>query len=206
MIEAFIRLRAVAAPLDRANVDTDAILPARFMKTVRRSGLGAALFDAWRHDSDGKEHTDFVLNRPAFRSSRILVANENFGCGSSREHAVWALMDFGIRCVIAPSFGEIFYTNSLKNGLLPLVLAPTRVRTLLDLLAACPGTELTVDLQNRNVSAPGGSVYAFDIAPFARHCLLLGLDEIAMTLEHDEEISRHEQTQQQRTPWLFEDI
>ncbi|SFV07925.1 3-isopropylmalate dehydratase small subunit [Pseudoduganella namucuonensis] len=202
----FTRLHAVAAPLDRANVDTDAILPARFMKTVKRGGLGSALFDAWRRGAGGAPNPDFVLNRPAYAASRILVANDNFGCGSSREHAVWALADAGIRCVIAPSFGEIFAANCLKNGVLPVALPPAVVAILLALLAAVPGAELTVDLEAQHVLTPGGQRHAFHIDPYAKHCLLLGLDDIAVTLERAEAITSYEQARRARTPWLFEDI
>lgn len=206
MMAAFTCLHAVAAPLDRINVDTDAILPARFMKTVKRTGLGAHLFDAWRYRPDGGERPDFVLNQPAFRTTQILVTNENFGCGSSREHAVWALADFGIRCIIAPSFAEIFYNNSLKNGLLPVVLAQHEAKGLRSFLEQHPGTALTVNLETQSVIAHDGSVYRFDIEPFAKHRLLSGLDEIATTLEQESAIARYELKQRELTPWLFKDI
>ncbi|WP_020656771.1 3-isopropylmalate dehydratase small subunit [Massilia niastensis] len=205
-MEKFTTLRAVAAPLDRMHVDTDAIFPARFMKTVKRSGLGPHLFDGWRYDAAGKPIPDFVLNRSAYQASRILVANENFGCGSSREHAVWALMDFGIRCVVAPSFGDIFYANCLKNGLLPVVLAPDEVAALLRLLPARPGAEVIADLENQLLQVPGVFSATFRIAPFARHCLSHGLDEIALTLERAAAIAGHERTRRSLTPWLFDDL
>lgn len=206
MIEKFAALTAVAIPLDRANVDTDAILPARFLKTIHRSGLGIHLFHAWRYGEGGEEMADFPLNMPAFRGGKILVAGDNFGCGSSREHAVWALMDYGIRVVIAPSFSDIFYNNGLKNGLLPIRLPAEKVRRLLDLLLASPGAEISVDLPAETVTDPDGSSHPFEIEPFAKECLLKGLDEIALTLEHEADIARYEQEWKAKTPWLFPDI
>lgn len=206
MIEKFAALTAVGIPLDRANVDTDAILPARFLKTIHRSGLGIHLFHAWRYGDSGEERPDFPLNLPAYRGGKILVAGDNFGCGSSREHAVWALMDYGIRVVIAPSFSDIFYNNGLKNGLLPARLPAETVRRLLDLLLAFPGSEISVDLPAQTVTGPSGDPVPFEIESFPKECLLKGLDEIALTLGHEADIARYEQEWKAKTPWLFPDI
>jgi 3-isopropylmalate dehydratase small subunit len=202
----FTLLRSGAVPLDRANVDTDAIIPAKFLKTVTRTGLGVHLFEAWRYDPSGAEVPEFPLNRPECRSAQVLVAGENFGCGSSREHAVWALMDHGIRAVIAPSFSEIFYGNSLKNGLLPVVLSREEVSRILDRIERAPGSEITVDLERQAVDLAGGESFRFDIAPFPKRCLLEGLDEIGMTLLLEAEIRRYEEERRKVTPWLFRDI
>jgi 3-isopropylmalate/(R)-2-methylmalate dehydratase small subunit len=206
MIEQFETLKAEAIPLDRGNVDTDAIIPARFLKTIKRTGLGEGLFHAWRFDETGKEIPGFPLNRLPYRGGKILVAGENFGCGSSREHAVWALMDFGIRVVIAPSFGDIFYNNGLKNGLLPVRLSPGEVRDLISHLQEYPGSEISVDLPAQTVTGPDGAAYPFDIGSFPKECLLKGLDEIALTLEHQGEIARYERDEKTKSPWLFLDI
>lgn len=206
MIEKFVSLNAVAIPLDRGNVDTDAIIPARFLKTVKRTGLGENLFFAWRYDERGGEVPDFPLNKPPYRGGKILVTGENFGCGSSREHAVWSLMDFGIRVVIAPSFGDIFYTNGLKNGLLPVRLAAGEVRRLIGRLEDSPGGVISVDLPAQTVTSPDGTVYGFDIESFPKECLLKGLDEIALTFQHEAEITRYESARKMKTPWLFLDI
>lgn len=206
MIERFVSLRGVAIPLDRGNVDTDAIIPARFLKTITRTGLGGSLFHAWRFVESGEEVPEFPLNRPAYRGGKILVAGENFGCGSSREHAVWALMDYGIRAVIAPSFGDIFHNNALKNGLLPVRLAPGDVRGLIAQLHGSPGSEISVDLPAQKVTGPDGASYSFEIGSFAKECLLEGLDEIALTLEHEEEIERYEHNGKKKAPWLFLDL
>lgn len=206
MIEKFVSLKAVAIPLDRSNVDTDAILPARFLKTITRTGLGACLFHGWRFDEGGREVPDFSLNMIPYRGGKILVSGENFGCGSSREHAVWGLMDFGIRSVIAPSFGDIFYNNGLKNGLLPVRLGPGEVRDLISHLQEHPGSEISVDLPAQRVTGPDGSVHPFDIGSFPKECLLQGLDEIALTLGHAGEIERYERDGKAKSPWLFLDI
>jgi len=206
VIEKFVSLKAVAIPLDRGNVDTDAIIPARFLKTVKRTGLGEGLFHAWRFDGSGKETPDFPLNMAPYRGGRILVTGENFGCGSSREHAVWSLMDYGIRVVIAPSFGDIFYNNGLKNGLLPVRLASGEVRALMGKVQGDPGSEISVDLPAQKVTGPDGTVYGFEVGSFPKECLLKGLDEIALTLEHEREIERYERGGKKRSPWLFLDI
>ena len=206
MIEKFVALTSVAIPLDRANVDTDAILPARFLKTIHRTGLGVHLFHAWRHDEGGGEAPGFPLNVPAYRGGKILVAGDTFGCGSSREHAVWALMDYGIRAVIAPSFSDIFRSNGLKNGLLPVRLPAADVRRLLDQLLSSPGAAISVDLPAQKVTGPDGASCPFEIESFAKECLLKGLDEIAITLEHEPEIARYEREWKAKTPWLFPDL
>jgi 3-isopropylmalate/(R)-2-methylmalate dehydratase small subunit len=206
MIEKFVSLNAVAIPLNRGNVDTDAIIPARFLKTVKRTGLGDNLFFAWRYAEGGGEVPDFPLNKPPYRGGNILVTGENFGCGSSREHAVWSLMDYGIRVVIAPSFGDIFYSNGLKNGLLPVRLAVGEVRGLIGRLEDSPGSRVSVDLPAQTVTGPDGTVYGFDVGSFPKECLLKGLDEIALTFQHEEKITRYESTRKTNTPWLFLDI
>jgi 3-isopropylmalate/(R)-2-methylmalate dehydratase small subunit len=206
MIEKFIPLDTVGVPLDRGNVDTDAIIPARYLKTLKRTGLGVGLFFAWRYDAGGAPLPDFPLNRPKYGGGKILVAGENFGCGSSREHAVWALMDFGFRAVIAPSFSDIFRTNCLKNGLLPVTLSAPVVRSMIDALLAAPGGKVRVDLRAQTVTGPGGDVHRFAIDPFPKTCLLEGLDEIALTLKSSAEIDRYERERKKATPWLFLDI
>ena len=206
MIEPFDTLKTVAIPLDRGNVDTDAIIPARFLKTIKRTGLGEGLFHAWRFDENGVEVPGFVLNMAPYRRGKILVAGENFGCGSSREHAVWALMDFGIRVVIAPSFGDIFYNNGMKNGLLPVRLPHGEVRALMDGLKSSPGSEIAVDLHAQTVTGPDGAVCAFEIGSFPKECLIKGLDEISLTLQLEGEIGRYERDRKKRTPWLFPDL
>jgi 3-isopropylmalate/(R)-2-methylmalate dehydratase small subunit len=208
MIEKFQTLKAVAIPLDLLNVDTDAILPARFLKTIHRTGLGVHLFQAWRYDEGGNERPDFPLNKTAYRGGKILVTGDNFGCGSSREHAVWALMDYGIRVVIAPSFSDIFYNNGLKNGLLPVCLPAAEVRGLIDRLQGSPGpgSSISVDLPAQTVTGPDGASYPFDIGAFPKECLLKGLDEIALTLEREPDIARYERDGKAKTPWLFLDI
>jgi 3-isopropylmalate/(R)-2-methylmalate dehydratase small subunit len=206
MREKFLSLRTVGVPLDRMNVDTDAIIPARYLKTIKRTGLGEGLFFAWRYDRDGKENPDFPLNRPEYRGGKVLVTGENFGCGSSREHAVWALMDFGFRAVVAPSYSDIFRNNCLKNGMLPVTLPAAEVRSLLDGLSAAPGSRVEVDLPGQTVKGPRGDVHPFGIDPFAKTCLLEGLDEIALTLTCAGEIERYERERGKATPWLFRDL
>ena len=212
-MEKFTRLEGLVAPLDRANVDTDAIIPKQFLKSIKRSGFGANLFDAWRfldHGEPGMDsstrqpNADFVLNQPRYKGASILLARKNFGCGSSREHAPWALGDYGFKAIIAPSFGEIFYNNCLKNGLLPIVLADTEVDQLFHEVAAFPGFRLIVDLEQQVVSTVDGSkVFRFEIDPSRKHCLLNGLDEIGTTLQHADEIRAFEAQHMARQPWLF---
>ncbi len=183
------------------NVDTDMIIPKNFLKTIKRTGLGVSLFAEMRYDEAGKEKSDFVLNKPAYRKAQILVAGENFGCGSSREHAPWAILDFGIRCVIAPSFADIFYNNCFKNGILPLVLKHDEVDELMK-VAENPDNEITVDLENQKVSA-GGKNYSFEIDSFRKHCLLNGLDDIGLTMEKAENINDYEAKMKTVNSWLW---
>ena len=206
MREPFTALSTVGVPLDRPNVDTDAIIPARYLKTVKRTGLDAGLFFAWRYDAGGTERPDFPLNRPEYRGGKVLVSGENFGCGSSREHAVWALMDFGFRAVIAPSFSDIFRNNCLKNGMLPVVLPAEEVRAILDGLISAPGSAVGIDLAEQTVAGPRGERLRFAIDSFAKTCLLEGLDEIALTLASSGEIDRYERERRKVTPWLFGDL
>jgi 3-isopropylmalate/(R)-2-methylmalate dehydratase small subunit len=201
-MQPFTTLTAIAAPLPLANVDTDKIIPAQFLKTIKRTGLGVHLFNALRYDAAGAERPDFVLNQPPCRNAEILIAHENFGCGSSREHAPWALLDFGIRCVIAPSFGDIFYNNTFKNGILPIKL-PREICDLLIADAQMGGNaRLTVDLQRQCVIRPNGEEIAFTVDPFRRHLLLNGLDDIGQTLQHESAISAYEATARADRPWM----
>jgi 3-isopropylmalate/(R)-2-methylmalate dehydratase small subunit len=201
-MEKFEKLTGVAAPMGIPNVDTDMIIPKQFLKTIKRAGLGKALFADRRYNEDGKERSDFVLNQPAYRNARILVAGENFGCGSSREHAPWALLDFGIRCVIAPSFADIFYNNMFKNGMLPVRLSANRVHELVQFLTELPGAEITVDLREKTVTGPDGKVDHFDVADFSRESLLNGYDEIELTLLKSGKIEAYEHAKAAERPWL----
>ena len=191
-MQPFKSFTGLVAPLDRANVDTDQIIPKQFLKAVVRSGLGKGLFFDWRFNPDGSPNPDFVLNRPRYASGSVLVARHNFGSGSSREHAVWALMDFGIKTVIAPSFADIFRNNSMKNGLLPIVLKPDDVEALLREIAKYEGYQLQIDLEGQTVTDDFGWSAKFEIDPFLKKCLLEGLDDIALTLVHEKEIARFE--------------
>jgi 3-isopropylmalate/(R)-2-methylmalate dehydratase small subunit len=211
-MEKFVRLKGLVAPLDRPNVDTDAIIPKQFLKSIKRTGFGVNLFDAWRYLDAGEPgmdnakrplNTSFVLNQPRYQGAQILLARENFGCGSSREHAPWALMDYGFRAVIAPSYADIFFNNCFKNGLLPVILDATAVDQIFRELEAAPGYRLTVDLEQQTVITPGGKSFSFAIDPFRKHCLLNGLDEIGLTLEHADEIRMFEQKRRVEQPWLF---
>ena len=191
-MEKFTKLDAVAAPLNMINVDTDMIIPKQFLKTIERSGLGKNLFDEMRYGDDGSEIEDFVLNQPAYRNAQILVAGANFGCGSSREHAPWALLDFGIKCVIAPSFADIFYNNCFKNGILPIVLSQEDIDKLMDDAARGANAGLSIDLEAQEIRGPDGGVISFDVDAFRKTCLLEGLDDIALTLKQSDEISAYE--------------
>jgi len=191
-MDKFTLLTATAAPLNVANVDTDKIIPARFLKTIKRTGLGKSLFADMRYAADGSEKADFVLNQPKYRHAEILVAGDNFGCGSSREHAPWALLDFGIRCVIAPSFADIFFNNCFKNGILPIVLPEDVVAALMEDAALGTNARLTVDLEAQVVVRPNGTKIPFEVDPFRKHCLLNGLDDIGLTLEHTAAIDAYE--------------
>ena len=201
-MEKFTTLTAVAAPLPMINVDTDMIIPKQFLKTIKRSGLGKNLFDEMRYNADGSENPDFVLNKPAYRNAQILVAGDNFGCGSSREHAPWAIQDFGIRCIIAPSFADIFYNNSFKNGILPIVLPQEEVDKLMDDAERGANAIITVDLENQVITGPDGGEIRFEIDPFKKHCLLNGLDEIGLSLEKEAAIDSFEAKRRAATPWL----
>ena len=200
-MQKFDKLTGPAAPLNMVNVDTDAIIPKQFLKTIQRTGLGKYLFNDLRFTPEGAEKPDFVLNKPAYRHAQILVAGENFGCGSSREHAPWSLLDFGIRCVIAPSYADIFYNNCFKNGMLPLVLPQDQVEELMKDAEA--GLELTIDLQKQTVTGGNRKEYKFEIDPFRKKCLLNGLDDIGLTLEKETTISTFEDAQKKTQPWLY---
>jgi len=200
-MEKFSQLTGQAAPLPVANIDTDAIIPKQFLKTIKRTGLGKYLFNDWRYSPDNQEVGDFVLNKPGFRESTILIAGPNFGCGSSREHAPWALLDFGIRCIIAPSFADIFFNNCFKNGVLPLVLPQDCIDQLMDL--AQKGVPLTIDLETQRVTTfPHNVHFDFDIDPFRKHCLLKGLDDIGLTEQLISNISVYEKNMKNEKLWL----
>ena len=200
-MEKFTTLTGVAAPLNMINVDTDMIIPKQFLKTIERTGLGKSLFFEMRYDDDGAERPDFVLNKPAYRTAKILVAGDNFGCGSSREHAPWALLDFGIRCVIAPSFADIFYNNCFKNGILPIPLPQEEVDKLLDDAERGANATVTVDLEAQEIRGPDGGVIRFEIDPFLKQCLLEGLDDIGLTLQKADAIASYEEQAQAARPW-----
>lgn len=211
-MEKFETLTGIVMPLDRPNVDTDAIIPKQFLKSIKRSGFGPNLFDAWRYLDEGepgKDNTgrplnpDFVLNQPRYQGAQVLLARENFGCGSSREHAPWALLDYGFRVIIAPSFADIFYNNCFKNGILPITLATEVVDQLFKQVAAEEGYRLTVNLDAQTITKPDGEVIGFEIDAFRKHRLLNGLDDIGLTLEHAEDIRAYEKKRQQEAPWLF---
>mgnify|MGYP002628921773 FL=1 len=201
-MDKFTTLSGIAAPLPLINVDTDMIIPKQFLKTIQRSGLGKNLFDEMRYDDSGAEIADFVLNKPAYRKAQILVGAENFGCGSSREHAPWALLDFGIRCVIAPSFADIFYNNCFKNGILPIVLPQDQVDLLMDDAQNGANATLSVDLESQTITRPDGSAISFEVDAFRKHCLLHGLDDIGLTLEKSAAIQSFEEQAAQARPWV----
>lgn len=202
-MDKFEILRGVAAPLPMINVDTDMIIPKQHLKTIRRTGLGAYLFDEMRYDNDGAEKPDFILNHPSFRKAAILITLDNFGCGSSREHAPWALLDFGIRAIIAPSFADIFYNNCFKNGILPVTLSRSEVEILLAEATQTPGTVLTINLLDQVIVGPDGQTLAFTIDPFRKECLVKGLDDIGLSMQKGEAIDRFEKRQREREPWLY---
>ena len=201
-MHAFEQVSGIALPMDRAHIDTDTIIPQRWLVTVSRQGLGRGLFGSLRYDAQGHEQPDFILNQPAYRGACLIVAGANYGCGSSREHAVWAHLDYGIRAIIAPSFGAIFYGNSLNNGLLPVELPAPQVALLLQQLQAAPGAHCTVDLQRCQVTGPDATTYPFAMDAGRRQALLLGLDEIALTERELPRIAAFQQQQLQRMPWL----
>ncbi|MFN4100967.1 MAG: 3-isopropylmalate dehydratase small subunit [Pararhodobacter sp.] len=201
-MQKFNTLTGIAAPMPLVNIDTDMIIPKQFLKTIQRSGLGKNLFDEMRFDRQGNEIPDFVLNQPAYRESEIIVAGDNFGCGSSREHAPWALLDYGIRCVIATSFADIFYGNCFKNGILPVVLPAEAVNYLMDDAANGANARITVDLESQIVTASDGKTFAFEVDAFKKHCLLNGLDDIGLSLEKVASIDAYENRTSQQFPWL----
>lgn len=201
-MEKFTKFTGVAAPLPILNVDTDMIIPKQFLKTIKRTGLGKNLFDEMRYTKDGAEIADFVLNQPAYRKASILVAGANFGCGSSREHAPWALLDFGIRCVIAPSFADIFYNNCFKNGILPIKLPQADVDKLMDDAQRGANATVTIDLENQVINGPDGGSIKFELDPFRKYCLLNGLDDIGLTLQKQDKIQGFEAQRSQSFPWL----
>jgi 3-isopropylmalate/(R)-2-methylmalate dehydratase small subunit len=201
-MEPFNKLEGVAAPLNMINVDTDMIIPKQYLKTIHRTGLGKALFDEMRFNQDGSEKPDFVLNKPAYRQAKILVAGDNFGCGSSREHAPWALLDFGIRCVIAPSFADIFYNNMFKNGMLPIALPQEDVDKLMDDAGRGANAIISIDLEKQEIRGPDGGMVKFDIDPFRKQVLMNGWDDIALTLRAEDKITSFETSQHTQTPWI----
>ena len=213
-MEKFTVLKGIVAPLDRANVDTDAIIPKQFLKSIKRSGFGPNLFDSWRYKDAGEPgmdnarrplNPDFVLNQPRYKGASILLARKNFGCGSSREHAPWALADYGFRAVIAPSFADIFFNNCFKNGLLPIVLSELRVDQLFHDVLAFPGYQLTIDLERQLVITPDGSTQVgFDVDPHRKYCLLNGFDDIGLSLRHADKIRAFEAQRRLEQPWLFD--
>jgi 3-isopropylmalate/(R)-2-methylmalate dehydratase small subunit len=211
-MQKFSVLNGLVAPLDRANVDTDAIIPKQFLKSIKRSGFGPNAFDEWRYLDHGEPgmdnskrplNSDFVLNQPRYQGAQILLARENFGCGSSREHAPWALEDYGFRAIIAPSFADIFFNNCFKNGMLPIKLAASQVDALFKVVETNPGYKLTVDLQQQTIAAPDNTTYEFEVDAHRKHCLLNGLDDIGLTLQHVDDIKAFEQKHRAAQPWLF---
>jgi 3-isopropylmalate/(R)-2-methylmalate dehydratase small subunit len=202
-MDKFTTLDGIAAPLPMINVDTDKIIPKQFLKTIKRTGLGKALFDELRYKNDGSENPDFILNKPAYRQAKIIVAGENFGCGSSREHAPWALLDFGIRCVIASSFADIFYNNCFKNGILPIKLPQEMVDQLMDDARKGANARLTIDLDKQTITRPDGGVVKFEIDAFRKHCLLNGLDDVGLTLQKAPSIGSFEEKNKLSQPWLW---
>ncbi len=211
-MEKFNIINSLVLPLDRANIDTDAIIPKQFLKSIKRTGFGPNLFDEWRYldqGEPGRDNTgrplnkDFVLNDARYKGAQILLTRENFGCGSSREHAPWALLDYGFRIIIAPSFADIFYNNCFKNGLLPVVLDATTVDSLFKAVETDAGYKLVVDLQKQTVTTADGKTFAFEVDAFRKHCLINGLDDIGLTLQHADKIKAYEVKRKQAEPWLF---
>jgi len=201
-MQKFTKLTAVASPMPMPNIDTDKIIPAEHLKTIKRTGLGKFAFERMRYTTGGKENPDFVLNKPAYRQAKILVTGENFGCGSSREHAPWALLDFGITCVISTSFADIFYNNCFKNGILPIKVPKEDLDKLMDDAQRGANATLSIDLEAQEIRGPDGGCVKFDIDPFRKHCLLNGLDDVGLTLQKDKDINAYEAKQKQSQPWL----
>jgi 3-isopropylmalate/(R)-2-methylmalate dehydratase small subunit len=205
-MQSFTTLTGLVAPLDRVNVDTDQVIPKQFLKTIKRTGLREGLFFDWRKLKDGSPDPAFFLNQPRYQGATILLTRDNFGCGSSREHAPWALLDQGFRCIIAPSFADIFYNNCLQNGILPVVLRAEEVLPLMKDVIDTEGYRLTVDLHHQTVTAPKGTTYRFEIDPFRKDCLYRGLDAIDLTLQHEDAITAYESRRKAEAPWLFSDV
>jgi 3-isopropylmalate/(R)-2-methylmalate dehydratase small subunit len=201
-MEKFENVSGVAAPMPLINIDTDMIIPKQFLKTIKRTGLGVNLFDEMRYDDKGNEIPDFVLNKPAYRKAEIIIAGDNFGCGSSREHAPWALRDFGIKVVVSTSFADIFYNNAFKNGILPIVLPKEQVDVLMSDAEKGANARITVDLENQTISATDGTEFHFDLDPFKIHCLMNGLDDIGLTLQKQDAIAAFEKTYEEARPWV----
>ena len=205
-MQAFSTHTGLVAPVNRVDVDTDQIIPKQYLKTIHRTGLKEGLFADWRRLSDGSPDPEFFINHPSYQGASILLAGDNFGCGSSREHAPWALLDYGFRCIVAPSFADIFYNNCFQNGILPVVLQAQEVQTLFERVTNQQGYQLTVDLAQQTVALPEGDSWPFDIDPFRKDCLLKGLDAIGLTLQSEQAISSYENTRAKEVPWLFQDI
>jgi 3-isopropylmalate/(R)-2-methylmalate dehydratase small subunit len=214
-MEPFKQIEAVVAPFDRANIDTDAIIPKQFLKSIKRTGFGVFLFDEWRYLDQGQPDMDisgrplngeFVLNQPAYKDAKILLTQNNFGCGSSREHAPWALVDFGFRVILAKSYADIFYNNCFKNSILPIVLPEEVIDGLFEQVQGNPGMSLKVDLSSQTITTPSGDSIAFDVDPFRKHCLLEGLDDIGLTLNNLDDIETYEVRRRQEAPWLFAEV
>jgi 3-isopropylmalate/(R)-2-methylmalate dehydratase small subunit len=201
-MDKFVSFTGIAAPIKITNVDTDMLIPKQFLKTIKRTGLGSALFSEMRYKEDGSENPDFVLNSPAYRKAQILVAEDNFGCGSSREHAPWALLDFGIRCVISTSFADIFYNNCFKNGILPIKVSKEDLAKLMDDADRGANATLSIDLERQEIRGPDGGTITFEIDPFRKHCLLEGLDDIGLTMEKAEKIASFEEKAEAQRSWL----
>ncbi len=211
-MKAFTQLKGLACPIDRANIDTDAIIPKQFLKSIKRSGFGPYLFDEWRYKDHGEPgmdctnrplNPDFVLNQPRYKGAQIMLARENFGCGSSREHAPWALEDYGFRAIIAPSFADIFFNNCFKNGMLPIVLSADDVDALFKETESAEGYKLNIDLSTQTITTPSGKIYTFEVDTFRKHCLLNGLDDIGLTMQHQDAIKAFETKHRAAQPWLF---
>jgi len=201
-MDKFTQLTGVAAPLPAINIDTDKIIPKVYLKSIKRTGFGKHLFAELRYNADGSENKDFVLNQSAYRNAKILIAYENFGCGSSREHAPWALLDFGVRCVIAPSFADIFYNNCFKNGVLPLILPKAICEKLVEDAQKGANATMTIDLEKQTVTRPDGEVVHFEMDPFRKHCLVNGLDEVGLTMTKGKAIDGYEERQRRSQPWI----
>ena len=201
-MDKFTKLTGVAAPMDIRNIDTDMLIPKQYLKTIKRTGLGTALFSEMRYNEDGSENTDFVLNKPAYRDAKMIIGGENFGCGSSREHAPWALLDFGVRCVVSTSFADIFYNNCFKNGILPIVLPQEDVDKLMDDASRGANAVITVDLEAQEITGPDGGTISFDLDPHRKHCLLNGLDDIDLSMEKVASIDAYEKRTGADRPWV----